>query len=296
MSALLELNLGIKPEKVGKVRYVYGAGDNMIIVATDKISAFDHVMAEGIPGKGTILTSMSAFWFRALGNIIPNHMISTNVSDFPAEWQQFRSLLEGRSMLVKRAKPLTVECIVRGWLEGSGLKEYRNTGEICGIKLPCGLVQASRLPEPIFTPSTKAETGHDENITFAQMEELCGKNLSARVRDASLALYKKGAEYAEKRGIIIADSKFEFGVSTDGNLMLIDEVLTPDSSRFWPMLGYKEGQAQRSYDKQFVRDYLEQIGWDKESTPPNLPNHVISATKDKYFEAYGYLVVDVMKD
>jgi len=271
--------------KQGKVRDIYDFGNTLLIVATDRISAFDVVMDDPIPRKGHILTRISEFWFKATENIIPNHMISTSAGAFPAECQPHREILEGRSMWVRKAQPLPVECIVRGYLAGSGLKDYRQTGAVCGHTLPPALRESDKLPQPIFTPSTKAEGGaHDENISFDQMVDIIGKDLSQRLRDVSLALYQKGMEIAEPRRIIIADTKFEFGLVGD-ELVLIDEVLTPDSSRFWPKDQYRPGVSQPSYDKQFLRDYLEGLGWDKTPPAPKLPHDVVSQTVHRYSEA-----------
>jgi phosphoribosylaminoimidazole-succinocarboxamide synthase len=269
----------------GKVRDIYDLGDRLLLVASDRISAFDVVMNEPIPDKGRILTRLSAFWFRKLADLTPNHVISLEVEDFPPACAPYRDLLQGRTMLVKKCKPLPVECIVRGYLSGSGWAEYRETGAIAGLKLPAGLVESDRLPEPVFTPSTKAELGtHDENISFDRMADLVGAPLAARVRDLSLALYRRAQEWAEPRGIILADTKFEFGLS-GGELLLIDEVLTPDSSRFWPQEDYRPGGPQKSYDKQYLRDYLESLGWNKKPPPPPLPPEVIANTRARYLQA-----------
>ena len=278
--------------KQGKVRDIYDFGDTLLIVATDRISAFDVVMDDPIPDKGRILTQISAFWFKATDDIIANHMISTSAGAFPPECQPHREILEGRSMWVRKADPLPVECIVRGYLAGSGLKEYRQTGAICGIGLPPGLWESERLPQPIFTPSTKAEGGaHDINISFDQMVEIIGDNLSQQLHDVSLALYEKGREIAEQRGIIIADTKFEFGL-IDDELVLIDELLTPDSSRFWPQDRYNPGKPQPSFDKQFLRDYLEGIQWNKQSPAPKLPEKIVNKTAQKYEQALKRLTAD----
>ena len=286
-----ELNLpGLNCMKQGKVRDIYDFGENLLIVVTDRISAFDVVMDDPIPGKGRILTQISAFWFNTTENIIPNHMISTAVSDFPPACRSYREVFEGRSMLVRRAEPLPVECIVRGYLAGSGLKDYRRSGSVCGHGLPPWLRESDKLPQPIFTPSTKAEGGaHDENISFDQMVEVIGKDLSNRLRDVSLALYQKGVVIAESRGIIIADTKFEFGL-IDDELVLIDEALTPDSSRFWPKDQYRPGGPQPSFDKQFLRDYLESLDWEKTYPPPKLPPEVIDQTAERYYTAMGMLI------
>ncbi|HIJ57911.1 MAG TPA: phosphoribosylaminoimidazolesuccinocarboxamide synthase [Deltaproteobacteria bacterium] len=284
-----ETNLkGLNLLKQGKVRDIYDFGNTLLIVATDRISAFDVVMDDPIPEKGRILTQISAFWFNAAESIILNHMISIDPDDFPAACQAHREILEGRSMLVHRAEPLPVECIVRGYLAGSGFKDYQRTGSICGHGLPPGLRESDRLPEPIFTPSTKAESGHDENISFDRMVDLIGEDLSYRLRNVSLALYQKGVVIAEHRGIIIADTKFEFGL-IDNEPVLIDELLTPDSSRFWPKDKYRPGVSQPSFDKQFLRDYLESLNWDKTPPPPELPEEIVSKTSEKYKEAWKRL-------
>ena len=283
---------GMDLMKQGKVRDIYDFEDTLLIVTTDRISAFDVVMDDLIPDKGRILTQISAFWFTATELIIPNHLISITPGAFPQASQDHRDVLEGRSMWVHKAKPLPVECIVRGYLAGSGLQEYRKTGAICGIGLPPGLWESERLPQPIFTPSTKAEGGaHDINISFDQMVEIIGDNLSQRLREVSLALYEKGVEIAERRGIIIADTKFEFGLMDD-ELVLIDELLTPDSSRFWPKDLYSPGESQPSFDKQFLRDYLEGIRWNKQPPAPKLPREIISKTAQKYQQALKQLTAD----
>jgi phosphoribosylaminoimidazole-succinocarboxamide synthase len=254
-------------------------------VATDRISAFDVVMADPIPDKGRILTQISAFWFGLLSDLIPNHLISWDVGDFPPVCLSHREVLAGRTMLVKKTRPLPVECIVRGYLAGTGWADYQTTGAVCGIPLPSGLRESDRLPEPIFTPSTKAELGtHDENITFAEAANAIGPDLATRVREVSLGLYSRASAWAEPRGIILADTKFEFGL-INGELLLIDEVLTPDSSRFWPQDDYAPGRAQKSYDKQYLRDYLESLGWNKQPPPPSLPSEVVANTRSKYLEA-----------
>ncbi len=280
---------GVRLLHRGKVRDIYDAGDMILIVATDRLSAFDVVLPTPIPDKGRILTQLSLFWFDKLGHIVPNHLVTADVKDYPPEFQPYSNILEGRSMLVKKAEPLPIECIVRGYITGSGWKDYQKTGSICGIKLPAGLKESERLPEPLFTPSTKAEAGsHDENISFEQAVSRTGRDLAQQARDASLRLYTEAADYALKKGIIIADTKFEFGV-IDGQLMLIDEVLTPDSSRFWPVEGYQPGQSQPSFDKQFVRDYLESISWNKTPPGPELPSEIVERTRKRYQEAYDRL-------
>lgn len=275
----------IGPRHQGKVRDIYDLGDRLLLVATDRISAFDVVMADPIPDKGRILTQIAAFWFRLLSDIIPHHLISLDVEDFPPACQPYREVLTGRTMLVRKTRPLPVECIVRGYLAGSGWADYQRTGAVCGIPLPAGLRESDRLPEPIFTPSTKAALGtHDENITFEEAAASIGRDLAAQVREVSLALYRRASAWAEPRGIILADTKFEFGMS-DGEMFLIDEVLTPDSSRFWPLDDYAPGRAQKSYDKQYLRDYLESLGWNKKPPPPRLPPEVVAQTRAKYLEA-----------
>ena len=276
---------GLGPRHQGKVRDIYDLGDRLLLVATDRISAFDVVMADPIPDKGRILTQISAFWFRLLADVIPNHLISLQVEDFPPACQPHREVLAGRTMLVKKTRPLPVECIVRGYLSGSGWADYRESGAVCGLPLPPGLTESDRLPGPLFTPSTKAELGtHDENITFEEAALAIGSEVAARVREVSLTLYQRARDWAEPRGIILADTKFEFGLD-DGELILIDEVLTPDSSRFWPQDDYAPGRAQKSYDKQYLRDYLESLGWNKQPPPPPLPPEVVTNTRTKYLEA-----------
>ena len=290
-SLVLETNLqGLKPPKRGKVRDIYDLGETMLIVATDRISAFDVVLPNAIPEKGRVLTQVSKYWFSKTESIVKNHLISTEVKDYPAECRSHAAILEGRSMLVKKSQPLPVECIVRGYLTGSGLKEYLTTGSVSGIKLPSGLTEASRLPEPIFTPSTKAEIGiHDENINFDAVTKLVGKKTAEEIKKYTLAVYKKACELAEAKGIIIADTKFEFGIY-NGEVILIDEALTPDSSRFWPKTGYREGVVQKSFDKQFVRDYLLSIKWNQKPPAPMLPEDVVKKTSEKYLEVLGMLI------
>jgi phosphoribosylaminoimidazole-succinocarboxamide synthase len=269
----------------GKVRDIYDLGDQLLLVASDRISAFDVILPTPIPGKGKLLTQLSEFWFGRLADIVPHHLITTNVDEFPAACQPHRATLEGRSMLVKKSSPAPVECIVRGYLAGSGWKDYQKTGAVCGITLPQGLVEAARLDEPIFTPSTKAAVGdHDLNITFAAMIEKVGKVRAKKMRDATIAIYQRARALAETKGIIIADTKFEFGMDGD-DILLIDEVLTPDSSRFWPMDGYRPGKTPDSFDKQFVRDYLLKLNWDMNAPAPELPPDIVKKTQDKYFEA-----------
>ena len=279
---------GAKLPKRGKVRDIYDFGDQLLIVVTDRISAFDVIMPNGIPDKGKILNQISAFWFDKTQAMIDNHKISIEVKDFPEICQSGVAMLVGRSMLVKKAQPLPIECIVRGYLAGSGWQDYQRTGAICGIKLPQGLLAYSRLNNPIFTPSTKAESGHDENITVTKMENLIGKEMTEKVIEASLKLYSWGRSYAEKKGIIIADTKFEFGLR-DEQLLLIDEALTPDSSRFWPRDSYQPGTTPVSFDKQFVRDYLSTLDWDKTPPGPELPDDVVENTRKKYIEAFERL-------
>jgi len=281
---------GLGPVRRGKVRDVYTLADGrLLIVATDRISAFDVVMDDPIPDKGRILNQISVYWFRRCQDLVPNHLISTEVRDFPSACQGFADLLAGRSMLVHQAQPLPIECIVRGYLAGSGWQEYQETGAVCGEKLPPGLQESAQLPTPIFTPSTKAELGqHDENITFADAAARIGTDLATQVRDLSLAIYQRAHEEAAAKGIIIADTKFEFGLIGD-RLVLIDEVLTPDSSRFWPKADYAPGRAQKSFDKQYLRDYLLSLGWNKQPPPPPLPAEVIANTRQKYLEALRLL-------
>jgi phosphoribosylaminoimidazole-succinocarboxamide synthase len=278
----------LRPDSKGKVRDIYDCGEYLLLVASDRVSAFDYILPDEIPHKGEILTRISAFWFRRFADLMPNHMVSIDVADLPKEFAPYADYLDGRSMLVKKAKTIPIECIVRGYLTGSGKKTYDADGTVCGIKLPAGLVEASKLPEPIFTPSTKAAVGdHDENISFERCAELVGDETATTIRDMSLALYKAAADYAATRGIIIADTKFEFGV-IDGKVTLIDECLTPDSSRFWPADGYEPGHVQPSYDKQFVRDWLK-ANWDMTGEPPHLPAEVIEGTSKRYQEAYEIL-------
>ncbi len=272
----------------GKVRDIYEVNEYLLIIATDRISAFDFILGTAIPEKGIILTQMSLFWFEMMQDIVPNHLVTADVLQFPAPLPEFKALLENRSMLVKRALPFPVECVARGYLAGSGWKEYQNRQSICGIPLPPGLKESSELPEPIFTPATKAVTGHDENISFESMSELIGRDIATRLREYTLKIYAQARDYARTRGIIIADTKFEFGLF-DGNIILIDEVMTPDSSRFWPASDYAPGRPQKSFDKQFVRDYLEEIRWNKQAPAPSLPDWVAEATKNKYLEAYELL-------
>lgn len=269
----------------GKVRDLYSVGDQLLFVATDRISAFDYVLASGIPDKGRVLTQLSLFWFDFLKDVVKNHLVTASVSDYPTPLQKYADDLRGRSMLVNKAQMVDIECVARGYLSGSGWKEYQQTGAVCGIQLPTGLKESDKLPEPIFTPASKALTGHDENISFEEMAKRTGKELAEKLRDLTLQIYKTAADYALGRGIIIADTKFEFGHTSQG-LILADEVLTPDSSRFWPAETYKPGKAQESFDKQFVRDYLEAIKWNKQPPAPSLPDDVARKTSDKYIQAY----------
>jgi len=277
---------GLSPSARGKVRDIYDLGDKLLIVATDRLSAFDVILPTPIPDKGRVLTQLSLFWFDLLKDVIPNHVLSA--AEFPAPFDKFQGELEGRSMLVRKTQPLPIECVVRGYVSGSGWKDYRATGRICGIALPNGLLESGRLPEPIFTPATKAVSGHDENISFEQAEKMVGKDLADRVRAVSLELYRRASAHAEPRGIILADTKFEFG-QLNGELIWIDEALTPDSSRFWPAAHYVPGGPQASFDKQFVRDYLERMRWPKTPPGPELPPEVVDATREKYREAFRIL-------
>ena len=288
------------PDRQGKVRDIYDFGDQLIIVATDRISAFDFVLGSGIPDKGKVLTQISSFWFERLRAIVPNHVVSTDPDTFPPETKHSAAMLAGRSMLVTTTEPLPIECVARGYLSGSGWKDYVATGDVCGVRLPRGLHESDRLPEPIFTPATKAQSGHDINISEAEAAALVGAPLLARVKALTLRLYSEGATYAASRGIIVADTKFEFGLlpaaragaagqSDVDRLLLIDEVLTPDSSRFWPADGYSPGGPQPSFDKQFVRDYLEKIRWNKQPPVPSLPEDVVANTREKYLEAFRRL-------
>jgi len=279
---------GVERHAQGKVRDVYRVDNRLLIVATDRISAFDYILATGIPDKGKVLTQLSIFWFDFLRDVTPTHFLTANVDEYPAPLPNFRDQLEGRSMLVKRANMIEIECVARGYISGSGWKEYREQGTVCGIKLPAGLRESDKLPEPIFTPATKAQTGHDENVSFEHVVSLIGEDLTKRLRDLTLEIYSRAARYAETKGIIIADTKFEFGFVGD-ELVLGDEVLTPDSSRFWPAETYKPGGAQFSFDKQYVRDYLESIRWNKQPPAPGLPDEVAAKTGEKYRQAYRVL-------
>lgn len=286
---LLQVELaGVPKLKSGKVREVFDLGDALLFVATDRISAFDCVMPNGIPRKGEVLTQISHFWFDRMAGVVPNHRLSGAGEALPARLGPEAARLARRSMVVKKAQPLAIECVVRGYLAGSGWNEYRKTGSVCGVRLPPGLLESSELPEPIFTPATKAETGHDENISFERAEGIVGREIAGRVRELSLRIYREARAYARERGILIADTKFEFGLH-EGGLLLIDEVLTPDSSRFWPVDGYAAGRSQASFDKQFVRDYLLTLDWDKTPPAPALPPEIVARTQSKYFEAYERL-------
>jgi phosphoribosylaminoimidazole-succinocarboxamide synthase len=286
---VLQIELpGILKVRSGKVRELFDLGDAFLMVATDRISAFDCIMPNGIPRKGEVLTQISHFWFAMFASLVPNHLLAKPNDPLPDRLRPFASLLERRSMIVKKAQPLAIECVVRGYLSGSGWKEYQRSQTVCGIKLPEGLTESSQLPEPIFTPATKAETGHDENIPFERAIEIVGQDIAEQARTLSLQIYSKARSYARERGIIIADTKFEFGIF-DGKLILIDEVLTPDSSRFWPADQYEAGRSQPSFDKQFLRDYLERIHWNKQPPAPELPAFVVQRTQEKYLEAFTRL-------
>ena len=289
-SPILETTLADRrPDRRGKVRDIYEFGDRLLIVATDRISAFDYVLGSGIPDKGKVLTQISTFWFERTGSIVRNHVLSTDTAEFPEPARASAELLHGRSMLVMRTEPLPIECVARGYLSGSGWKDYRASGELCGVALPPGLRESDRLPEPLFTPATKAQSGHDINISEREAADIVGRDVLARARDLTMKLYADGAAHAESRGIIVADTKFEFGLLPDGELILIDEVLTPDSSRFWPRDQYAPGGPQPSFDKQFVRDYLEAIRWNKQPPVPALPADVVARTREKYLDAFRRL-------
>jgi phosphoribosylaminoimidazole-succinocarboxamide synthase len=285
---LLETKLPLPLRTRGKVRDIYDLGETLLFIATDRISAFDCVLGSGIPCKGRVLTQMSLFWFDFLKDIVPSHLLTADIGEFPRKVARYRKLLDGRSMLVKKAEMLPVECVARGYLAGSGWKEYQKTGKICDIPLPAGLRESDRLPEPIFTPATKATSGHDMNVPFRYVADLLGIELAGRLRDLTLEIYQRAANYALERGIILADTKFEFGF-VDGELVLADEVLTPDSSRYWPADRYQPGGPQVSFDKQYVRDYLETLPWDKRPPAPSLPGDVVEKTSEKYQEAYARL-------
>ena len=297
-STVLETSLdGLTLHRRGKVRDVYevrlASGDTaLLMIATDRISAFDYVLGSGIPDKGKVLTQLSGFWFERMGELVPHHLVSMDVADFPAVAQRHADVLRGRTMLCRMTNPIPIECVARGYLSGSGWKEYQQTGRVCGIDLPSGLTESDRLPEPIFTPATKAESGHDVNISFEKASRMVGEPLMRRLRALTLEIYRRGCEHAESKGIIIADTKFEFGMvgnNPETDVVLIDEVLTPDSSRFWPRASYKPGRGVPSFDKQFVRDYLEGITWNKQPPVPSLPEEVVQRTRDKYVEAFRLL-------
>jgi len=285
MSIVTETNLPLKTFKKGKVRDVYDVNDKLLLIVTDRISAFDFVLPEPIPYKGICLTQISKFWFDYFKDTALNHVISADINEFPDELKEYTDILNGRSMLVKKAKVFPIECIVRGYISGSAWNSYQKDGTVCGIKLSAGLKESDKFDEPLFTPSTKAESGHDINISYNEMKKLIGEEDAEKIKNLSLELYNKGAEYALKKGIIIADTKFEFG-KIDDKIIIVDEILTPDSSRFWPADKYEPGRSQPSFDKQYVRDYLSRTGWDKNSDPPNLPDYVVEETQNKYKEAY----------
>jgi phosphoribosylaminoimidazole-succinocarboxamide synthase len=287
---LLETRLnGLAPHRQGKVRDIFDLGDSLLMVATDRISAFDYVLGSGIPDKGKVLTQLSAFWFEKTAGIVPNHLLTMDVREFPSEMRSQADVLAGRSMLVRKTNPVPLECVARGYLSGSGWKEYQATGAVCGVALPPGLRESERLPEPIFTPATKATTGHDVNVSEAEAAKHVGQPLVQRLRELTLALYQFGLAHAESCGIILADTKFEFGLTDTNEIILIDEALTPDSSRYWPRDQYASGGSQPSFDKQYVRDYLEQIHWNKQPPVPSLPDEVVTRTRQKYVEAYRRL-------
>jgi len=287
---LLETRLNaLAPHRQGKVRDIFDLGHSLLMVATDRISAFDYVLGSGIPDKGKVLTQLSAFWFEKTADIVPNHLLTMDVREFPIEMRAHADVLAGRSMLVTKTNPVPIECVARGYLSGSGWKEYQSTGAVCGVALPPGLRESDRLPEPIFTPATKATTGHDVNVSEAQAAQLVGQPLVQRLRELTLALYRFGLAHAESCGIILADTKFEFGLTETNEIILIDEALTPDSSRYWPRDQYASGGPQPSFDKQYVRDYLEQIHWNKQPPVPSLPDEVVALTRQKYVEAYRRL-------
>jgi phosphoribosylaminoimidazole-succinocarboxamide synthase len=287
---LLETRLsGLAPHRQGKVRDIFDLGDSLLMVATDRISAFDYVLGSGIPDKGKVLTQLSAFWFGKTASIVPNHLLTVDVDQYPREMRSHAGILAGRSMLVRKTNPVPIECVARGYLSGSGWKEYQTTGAVCGIRLPPGLRESDRLPQAIFTPATKATTGHDVNVSEEEAAQLVGQALVQQLRELTLSLYQAGAAHAESRGIILADTKFEFGLTDAGEIILIDEALTPDSSRYWPRDQYAPGGPQPSFDKQYVRDYLEEIRWNKQPPVPSLPDEVVLRTRDKYVEAYRRL-------
>jgi phosphoribosylaminoimidazole-succinocarboxamide synthase len=291
---LLETSIpDLKLHGRGKVRDIYAVGDDLLLVATDRISAFDYVLGSGIPDKGKVLTQLSAFWFDRISALVPHHMKTMNVDEYPMEARRYADQLQGRSMLCRRTRPVPIECVARGYLSGSGWKEYRQTGSVCGVNLPAGLRESDKLPEPIFTPATKAESGHDENISEERAAGIVGRDLVARLKALTLEIYRRGCAHAESKGIIIADTKFEFGLVGAGDpatdVVLIDEVLTPDSSRFWPKDEYRPGHGVPSFDKQYVRDYLEEIRWNKQPPVPLLPDAVVDHTREKYVEAFRRL-------
>ncbi len=287
---VLHTNPGRKPDFIGKVRDIFDLGDELLLVATDRISAFDHILPNGVPGRGQILTEMSVFWFGKTSQLVPNHLITSDIAEFPAELARYRDQLEGRSMLCRKAERIDIECVARGYLAGSGWREYKTSGKICGVELPTGLCESDRLPEPIFTPATKAELGdHDENISFERTVELIGEDLAKKLRKLTLSLYSSAAEYALSRGIIIADTKFEFGF-IDGEIAIIDEMLSPDSSRFWDAGNYEPGCSQASFDKQYVRDWLTKSGFTGDGEPPELPDKVIEGTLRRYREVRDRLI------
>jgi phosphoribosylaminoimidazole-succinocarboxamide synthase len=289
-TALWQTDLpGVPPPRRGKVRDVYDLGDSLLIVASDRLSAYDFVLQPGIPGKGRVLTQLSTFWFERLADLVPHHLLATDPADFPAPLPELRGLLAGRAVLARKARVIPFECVARGYLAGSGYREYVATGEVCEIPLPPGLERASRLPEPIFTPATKAAQGHDENVGFAAVAEAVGTQLAGRLRDLTLALYRRGAEHAAACGLILADTKFEFGLLADGSLLLIDEALTPDSSRYWDAQGWRPGEEPASFDKQYVRNWLDRSGWDHHGPPPVLPDEVVQGTLARYVEAFRRL-------
>jgi phosphoribosylaminoimidazole-succinocarboxamide synthase len=288
-SVILKTDAAGYPAKRGKVRDIYDLGDRLMLVVTDRISAFDVVMPNGIPHKGTVLTQISRFWFEKYAKEFPNHVISSSVKNFPEPFKSHPDMFAGRSMLVRKLQVIPIECVVRGYITGSGWKEYKKSGTVCGVRLPAGLRQCDKLPEPVFTPTTKANVGHDENITFEQAVEMVGETVARKLKDNTIKLYSMAAEYARTRGIIIADTKFEWGVDDKGELVLVDEVLTPDSSRFWPADQYEPGHDQPSFDKQYVRNFLETLSWDKTPPAPTLPAEVVDGTTKRYVEAYEKL-------
>jgi len=279
---------GLPPPRRGKVRDIYDLGDRLLIVATDRLSAYDHVLEPPIPGKGRILTRLTNFWFAELSGLVPHHLLATEVADFPAELRGHAALLDGRAVIARKAEVIPFECVARGYLAGSGFREYQEGGAVCGVGLPAGLLRASRLPEPVFTPATKAESGHDENVSFERVAAALGVDVATRLRDLTLALYLEGARRAERHGLLLADTKFEFGW-IDGRITLIDEVLTPDSSRYWDAAAWRPGEEPASFDKQFVRNWLDASGWDRESPPPRLPDEVVEGTRRRYAEAFRRL-------